>query len=91
MRLDGHALRSAVRYALEKVRCSACGQVCTAAHGCGTVQAEAQRLYSAGLETSQRSLVPESVSSSRGGLIKNGAFSQTSYGEEWEQELSRGV
>jgi hypothetical protein len=31
VRLDGHALLSAVRYALEKLRCSACGQVCTAA------------------------------------------------------------
>src|SRR5215813_12369175 len=30
MRLDGHALLSAVRYALEKFRCSACGQVFTA-------------------------------------------------------------
>ena len=30
MRLDGHALLSAVRYELEKVRCSACGQVFTA-------------------------------------------------------------
>jgi transposase len=30
-RLDGHALLSAVRYALEKLRCSACGQVFTAA------------------------------------------------------------
>jgi transposase len=36
MRLDGHALLSAVRYALEKLRCSACGQVFTA-----TVPAEA--------------------------------------------------
>src|SRR5262252_4050692 len=31
VRLDGHALLSAVRYALEKFRCSACGQVFTAA------------------------------------------------------------
>lgn len=31
MRLDGHALVSAVRYELEKLRCSACGQVFTAA------------------------------------------------------------
>jgi transposase len=31
MRLDGHALLSAVRYVLEKLRCSACGQVFTAA------------------------------------------------------------
>ncbi|MGH8526729.1 MAG: IS66 family transposase, partial [Gammaproteobacteria bacterium] len=30
MRLDGHALLSAVRYELEKLRCSACGQVFTA-------------------------------------------------------------
>jgi transposase len=30
MRLDGNALLSAVRYELEKVRCSACGQVFTA-------------------------------------------------------------
>jgi transposase len=30
MRLDGHALVSAVRYELEKLRCSACGQVFTA-------------------------------------------------------------
>ena len=31
IRLDGHALLSAVRYLLEKFRCSACGQVFTAA------------------------------------------------------------
>jgi transposase len=31
MRLDGHALLSAVRYELEKLRCSACGQIFTAA------------------------------------------------------------
>jgi transposase len=31
IRLDGHALLSAVRYILEKFRCSACGQVFTAA------------------------------------------------------------
>jgi rRNA maturation protein Nop10 len=31
VRLDGHALLSAVRYVLEKFRCSACGQVFTAA------------------------------------------------------------
>jgi len=31
IRLEGHALLSAVRYVLEKLRCSACGQVCTAA------------------------------------------------------------
>ena len=31
IRLDGHALLSAVCYALEKFRCSACGQVFTAA------------------------------------------------------------
>jgi hypothetical protein len=31
LRLDGHALLSAVRYGLEKLRCSACGQVFTAA------------------------------------------------------------
>jgi hypothetical protein len=30
MRLNGHALLSAVRYELEKLRCSACGQVFTA-------------------------------------------------------------
>jgi transposase len=31
LRLDGHALLSAVRYELEKLRCSACGQIFTAA------------------------------------------------------------
>ena len=31
MRLEGHALLSAVRYELEKLRCSAGGQVFTAA------------------------------------------------------------
>jgi hypothetical protein len=31
IRLDGHALLSAMRYVLEKLRCSACGQVFTAA------------------------------------------------------------
>ncbi len=30
MRLDGHALLSALRYELQKLRCSACGQICTA-------------------------------------------------------------
>src|SRR5262249_6011800 len=30
MRIDGHALRSAIRYELEKRRCSACGQIFTA-------------------------------------------------------------
>jgi hypothetical protein len=30
LRLDGHALLSAVRYLLEKLRCSACGQIFTA-------------------------------------------------------------
>jgi transposase len=30
MRIDGHALLSAIRYALEKLRCSACGQIFTA-------------------------------------------------------------
>jgi rRNA maturation protein Nop10 len=30
IRLDGNALVSALRYALEKLRCSACGEVCTA-------------------------------------------------------------
>jgi hypothetical protein len=38
MRLDGNALVSAVRYELEKVRCSACGQIFTASvpAGAGT-------------------------------------------------------
>jgi transposase len=36
VRLDGHALLSAVCYALEKFRCSACGQVFTAASPAGT-------------------------------------------------------
>jgi transposase len=31
MRLDGHALLSAVRSELEKLRCAACGQIFTAA------------------------------------------------------------
>src|SRR5215510_4787380 len=35
IRLDGHALLSAVCYALEKFRCSACGQVFTAASPAG--------------------------------------------------------
>jgi hypothetical protein len=30
MRIDGHALLSALRYALQTLRCSACGQICTA-------------------------------------------------------------
>jgi hypothetical protein len=30
MRLDGNALLSAVRYEVEKFRCSACGQIFTA-------------------------------------------------------------
>jgi transposase len=30
MRLAGHAVRSAIRYALQKLRCSACGQIFTA-------------------------------------------------------------
>jgi transposase len=43
LRLDGHALLSAVRYVLEKLRCSACGQVFTAA---GPAEAGAEK-YSA--------------------------------------------
>jgi transposase len=31
IRIDGHALLSAIRYALQKLRCSACGQIFTAA------------------------------------------------------------
>lgn len=30
LRLDGHALLSAMRYELEKLRCSACGEIFTA-------------------------------------------------------------
>ena len=30
IRIHGHALLSAIRYALEKLRCSACGQIFTA-------------------------------------------------------------
>lgn len=30
IRIDGHALLSAIRYELHKLRCSACGQICTA-------------------------------------------------------------
>jgi hypothetical protein len=30
MRIDGHALLSALRYELAKLRCSACGQIFTA-------------------------------------------------------------
>jgi transposase len=30
IRIDGHALRSAIRYELDKLRCSACGQIFTA-------------------------------------------------------------
>jgi hypothetical protein len=30
IRIDGHALLSAIRYELEKLRCSACGEVFTA-------------------------------------------------------------
>jgi transposase len=30
MRIDGHALLSALRYELQKLRCSACGQIFTA-------------------------------------------------------------
>jgi hypothetical protein len=30
MRIDGHALLSAMRYALHKLRCAAWGQLCTA-------------------------------------------------------------
>jgi transposase len=36
MRLDGNALLSAVRYELEKLRCSACGQIFTASLPAGT-------------------------------------------------------
>jgi transposase len=43
MRIDGHALLSALRYELQKLRCSACGQICTA-----TLPAEAgEEKYSA--------------------------------------------
>ena len=30
MRIDGNALRSALRYELQKLRCAACGHICTA-------------------------------------------------------------
>src|SRR5207344_653577 len=36
MRIDGHALLSAIRYELEKLRCSACGQIFTAGLPDGT-------------------------------------------------------
>jgi hypothetical protein len=44
MRLDGNALLSAVRYELEKLRCSACGQIFTASVpvGAGTEKYTAQ-------------------------------------------------
>src|SRR5262245_16103204 len=44
MRLDGNALLSAVRYELEKLRCSACGQIFTASvpTGAGTEQYSAR-------------------------------------------------
>lgn len=42
VRLDGHALLSAVCYALEKFRCSACGQVFTAASPAGAEKYSAQ-------------------------------------------------
>jgi len=43
MRIDGHALLSALRYELQKLRCSACGQIFTA-----TLPAEAgEEKYSA--------------------------------------------
>ena len=42
VRLDGHALLSAVCYALEKFRCSACGQVFTAASPAGAEQYSAR-------------------------------------------------
>src|SRR5215467_7742490 len=42
VRLDGHALLSAVCYALEKFRCSACGQVFTAASPVGAEKYSAQ-------------------------------------------------
>jgi transposase len=49
MRLDGHALRSAVRYELEKLRCSACGQGFTAtlpaAAGTEKYSARARAVY----------------------------------------------
>src|SRR5574341_765000 len=40
MRLDGNALLSAVRYELEKLRCSACGQVFTATLPAGASEAK---------------------------------------------------
>jgi transposase len=52
MRLDGNALLSAVRYELEKLRCSACGQVVTAAvpSGAGTEKytARARAIFALG-------------------------------------------
>jgi hypothetical protein len=30
IRIDGQALLAAIRYELEKLRCAACGQMCTA-------------------------------------------------------------
>jgi hypothetical protein len=42
IRIDGHALRSAIRYALQKLRCSACGAIVTAS----LAQAAGQDKYS---------------------------------------------
>ena len=63
MRLDGHALRSAVRYALEKVRCSACGQVCTAAHPVVVLVRQKRSVYTsaASKRAPERSLVSGSL------------------------------
>ena len=71
MRLDGHALLSAVRYVLEKFRCSACGQVFTASApveaGADKYSARAGRSWSWGATTGGAPLPAGGVSSHGGG------------------------
>lgn len=52
MRIDGHALCSALRYALQKLRCSACGHIVTATRpdeaGDETYSARARAVFAVG-------------------------------------------
>ena len=83
--------RPAVRWVLTRAGhrpYAGCG-----AHGRGPVQAEATRLYAAGLGASQRALAGASVCGSPQGEVcaRKSSFSNTAEGHEQEHKLSRGL
>ena len=65
MRLDGNALLSAVRYELEKLRCSACGQIFTASVPVGSGDREVHGARTGGLSAGPLLLGPAVVSARR--------------------------